>query len=67
MTDHAELSTSQVQVLDQAGMTLQVESCVQGHHIYKRTWNPTFGEELSCVQETTNSEDVYAASRSVSF
>ena len=41
---------SQVQDLDQAGMkTLQVESCVRGHHIYKRSWNSTVGEELNSV------------------
>ena len=40
--------------------TLQVESCVRGHHIYKTIWNPTVGEELNCMRETTNSEDPYA-------
>ena len=42
--------------------TLQVESCVQGHHLYKRIWNPTVqvGQELNCVREATNSEDPYA-------
>ena len=47
--------------LDQAGMeVLQVESCVQGHHIYKRIWNLTVGEELSCMRKTINSKDPYA-------
>ena len=28
----------------------QAESCIRGHHIYKRIWNSTGGEELNCVQ-----------------
>ena len=39
--------------------TLQVESCVWGHHIYKRIWHPTVGEELNYMRETTNSKDPY--------
>ena len=50
----------------QAGIeTLQIENCVRGHHIYERIWNPTVGEELNCVRETTNSEDPYAVMRNI--
>ena len=56
------LSMSAVQDLDRAGMeTLQVESCVRGCRFYKRIWNPTVGEELNCMRETTNREDPYTA------
>ena len=27
---------------------LCVESCVRGHHVFKRTWTPSVGEQLSC-------------------
>ena len=32
---------------------------VQGHHIYKRIWNPTVTEEFNCMRETTNTKDPY--------
>ena len=48
-----------MQDLDQAGVET-IKSCVQGYHIYERILNPTIGEELNCVRETTNSKDPYA-------
>ena len=37
----------------------EVESCVQGHHVYKTTGSPTIGEELDCQCEHTNTLDPY--------
>ena len=28
-----------------------VDSCVQGHHIYKNLWDASAGEELFCMRE----------------
>ena len=39
--------------------TFEVDSCGQGHHIYKSVWNWSAGEELGCNQESTNTEDLY--------
>ena len=39
---------------------LCVESCVRGHHVFKRTWTPSVGEELSCKRESGNNKDPYA-------
>ena len=41
-------------------LTFQVDSCIQGYHVFESIWNPTTGEELNCVQESTNTEDSYA-------
>ena len=40
--------------------TVEVDSCVRGHHIYNRIWTPTLGEELQCVTEDSNDKDPYA-------
>ena len=40
--------------------TFQVDSCIQGYHVFESIWNPTTGEELNCVRERTNTEDPYA-------
>ena len=40
--------------------TFEVESCIQGYHVFKSIWNPTTGEELNCVWEKTNTKDPYA-------
>ena len=40
--------------------TFEVDSCIQGYHVFGNIWNPTTGEELNCVQERTNTEDPYA-------
>ena len=40
--------------------TFEVDSCIQGYHVFGSIWNPTTGEELNCVQERTNTEDPYA-------
>jgi hypothetical protein len=39
-----------------------VPSCLRGHHIYKKIWTPTIGEELLCQREPTNMTDRYAVS-----
>ena len=39
--------------------TFEVESCIQGYHVFKSIWNPTTGEELNCMRERTNTEDLY--------
>ena len=40
--------------------TLEVDSCIQGYHVFESIWNPTTGEELNCMQERANTEDPYA-------
>ena len=40
--------------------TVEIESCVRGHHIYKATWKPTLNEELNCYKEEDNPHDPYA-------
>ena len=39
---------------------LCIESCVRGHHVFKRTWTPCVGEELSCKRESDKNKDPYA-------
>jgi hypothetical protein len=34
--------------------TIEVDSCVRGHHVYNRIWTTTLGEELQCVTEDSN-------------
>jgi hypothetical protein len=43
--------------------TIEVDSCVRGHHVYNHLWTPidTLGEELQCVIEDSNDNDPYAA------
>ena len=41
--------------VDSANMEAE-PSCVQGHHVYKRTWTPSVGEEFSCKQESGNED-----------
>jgi len=38
----------------------EVESCVQGHHIYKHVWTSFIGEELTCTHEIENTKDPFA-------
>ena len=40
--------------------SLEVESCVQGHHVYRNVWIPEIGQLLECVFEQGNSKDPYA-------
>ena len=36
---------------------MEAESvCVREHHIYKRTWTPSVGEEFSCKEESGNED-----------
>lgn len=35
-------------------------SCIRGHHIYKKVWSPSINEELTCVVEKGNAHDPYA-------
>ena len=37
--------------------TVELSSCVSGHHIYKDIWSPMVGEELGC---TRHIKDPYA-------
>ena len=39
--------------------TIEVASCVRGHHVYDRIWTSTLGEELQCVTEDSNNNDPY--------
>ena len=39
----------------------EVDSCVQGFHIYKETcnWTPSLGDECDCQREQGNPQDPY--------
>ena len=37
-----------------------MDSCIQGHHIYKEIWTPAIDEKLKCVREFHNDKDKYA-------
>ena len=30
---------------------LCIESCIQGHHVYKQTWTPSVSEEFTCKRD----------------
>ena len=40
--------------------TIEVDSCLRGHHVYHRIWTPTLGEELRCVIVDSSDKDPYA-------
>ena len=40
-------------------MEIEVESCIQGHHVYSTIWTPVLGELLSSKRELDNAEDQY--------
>ena len=40
--------------------SLEVESVVRGHHVYKAVWTPVIGEELLLEAEDDNVHDKYA-------
>ena len=40
--------------------TIEVDSCVRGHHVYNHIWTPTLGEDLQCITEDSNDNDPYA-------
>ena len=42
--------------------SLQLDSCIRGHHVYKTTWTPSLGESLSLKSESGNSHDRFAIS-----
>ena len=37
-----------------------MESAVRSFHVYKPTWTPVIGEELTAEREPGNSEDQFA-------
>ena len=39
---------------------LAVDSCIQGHHIFKNIWTPAMGKQLPCRREIGNNKDWYA-------
>ena len=39
---------------------LAMDSCIQGHHVFKNIWTPTMGEQLSCKREIGKNKDRYA-------
>ena len=41
-------------------MEFVVESCVRGHHVYKKRWDASAGEELPCKKDNGNEKDPYA-------
>ena len=47
--------------VDSANMEAElcIESYVRGHHVYKRTWTPSVGEEFSYKRESGNKKDLY--------
>lgn len=42
--------------------SLQLDSCIRGHHVYKTIWTPSLGESLSLKSESGNSHDRFAIS-----
>ena len=40
--------------------TVEIDSCIRGHHVYKASWKPTLNEELNCYKEEGNPHDPYA-------
>ena len=40
--------------------TFVLESCIQGHNVYKNLCTTSMGEELPCVREMGNVNDPYA-------
>ena len=41
----------------------ELESAVRGFHVYKPTWTPVIGEELTAERESGNSEDRFAVAQ----
>ena len=41
-------------------MEIEVERCIQGHHMYSTIWTSVLGKLLSCKTELDNAEDQYA-------
>ncbi len=39
---------------------MEVQSTVRGHHVYKATWTPVIGEELTVTPEESNNHDHHA-------
>ena len=42
--------------------SLQFESSIRGHHIYKNVWTPSIGGSLSLALESGNSHDRFTVS-----
>ena len=40
--------------------SVEIVSCVMGHHIYQATWKPKACEKLECCREEDNLHDPYA-------
>ena len=43
-----------------APSSIEKESVVRGHHVYKAIWTPVIGEELSLRAEDNNEHDNHA-------
>ena len=41
----------------------ELESAIRGFHVYKPTWTPVIGEELTAERESGNSEDQFAVAQ----
>ncbi len=41
-------------------MSVTLDSCVRGFHIYQNIWNPLIGENLTCQPEFGNIHDLYS-------
>ena len=41
-------------------MSIELDSCICGHHIYKDVWTPVVDEGLNCRREEGNISDPYA-------
>ena len=41
-------------------LELDVESCIQGHHVFKSIWTSTIGERSTSKREIENEKDRYA-------
>ena len=40
--------------------SVEIASCVRGHHVYKATWKPKAGEKLECRREEDKLHYPYA-------
>lgn len=41
---------------------VRLSSCIRGSHEYQAIWEPSYGEELDCYREISNTSEPYAVS-----
>ncbi len=50
---------------DTSDLVVNLDSVVRGHHVYKRIWTPTIGEQLQLRPEENNENDPRAVKHGV--